>query len=91
MSHIVARPNILWITLEDTSPRMGCYGDALARTPNIDKLAGEGMLHRNAFAVAGVCAPSRSSVITGMYPTSIGTHHMRTGHTNTLTPELPTP
>lgn len=91
MSHSAERPNILWITLEDTSPRMGCYGDALARTPHIDKLAGEGGLYRNAFAVAGVCAPSRSSVITGMYPTSIGTHHMRTAHTNPLTPELPTP
>ncbi|MDQ6420180.1 sulfatase-like hydrolase/transferase [Paenibacillus sp. LHD-117] len=89
MSHITGRPNILWITLEDTSPRMGCYGDALSRTPNIDKLAGEGMLYRNAFATAGVCAPSRSSVITGMYPTSIGTHHMRTEHTNPYTPELP--
>lgn len=85
------RPNILWISLEDTSPRFGCYGDPLARTPNIDRLAEEGVRYTRAFAVAGVCAPSRSAVITGMYPTSIGTHHMRTSHDNPLTPELPTP
>ncbi|HZG83414.1 sulfatase-like hydrolase/transferase [Paenibacillus sp.] len=85
------KPNILWISLEDTSPRFGCYGDSLARTPHIDRLASEGTVFRNAFAVAGVCAPSRSAVITGMYPTSIGTHHMRTEHTNAHTPELPTP
>ncbi|GAA4843107.1 sulfatase-like hydrolase/transferase [Paenibacillus vulneris] len=85
------RPNILWISLEDTSPRFGCYGDPLARTPNIDKLAEEGVTYRNAFATAAVCAPSRSAVITGMYQTSIGTHHMRTEHTNVNTPELPTP
>jgi arylsulfatase A-like enzyme len=85
------RPNILWITLEDTSPRFGCYGDALARTPHIDRLAAEGVVYRNAFAVAGVCAPSRSAVITGMYPTFIGAHHMRTEHVNPHTPELPTP
>lgn len=85
------KPNILWISLEDTSPRFGCYGDSLARTPNIDKLAGEGTIFRNAFSTAGVCAPSRSAIITGMYQTSIGTHHMRTEHTNEYTPELPTP
>lgn len=85
------KPNILWISLEDTSPRFGCYGDPLARTPNIDKLAQEGTIFRNAFATAGVCAPSRSAVITGMYPTSIGAHHMRTEHKSPHTPELPTP
>ncbi|MNC13390.1 Choline-sulfatase [compost metagenome] len=84
-------PNILWISLEDTSPRLGCYGDPLARTPHIDSLAGEGILYRNAFATAGVCSPSRSSIITGMYPTYIGAHHMRTSHTNPFAPELPTP
>ncbi|CAN7744503.1 sulfatase-like hydrolase/transferase [Paenibacillus sp. LjRoot56] len=85
------RPNILWISLEDTSPRFGCYGDPLARTPNIDKLAAAGTLYSNGFATAGVCSPSRSSIITGMYPTAIGAHHMRTEHVNKFTPELPTP
>ena len=85
------QPNILWISLEDTSPRFGCYGDEIARTPNIDRLAAEGRKYPNAFSTAGVCAPSRSAIITGMYQTSIGTHHMRTAHTNQHTPELPTP
>lgn len=85
------KPNILWISLEDTSPRFGCYGDQLARTPHIDKLAKEGTVYTNAYCTAGVCAPSRSAIITGMYQTFIGTHHMRTEHTNVYTPELPTP
>lgn len=85
------RPNILWVSFEDTNPYYGCYGDPVARTPNLDRLAEEGCRWPNCFSTAGVCAPARSAVITGMYPISIGTHHMRTGHTNPLTPELPTP
>jgi N-sulfoglucosamine sulfohydrolase len=72
------RPNILWITAEDISPDLGCYGDSVAHTPNIDKLANDGIRYTNAFSTAGVCAPSRSALITGMYQNSIGTHHMRT-------------
>lgn len=72
-----ARPNILWISAEDLSPDLSCYGDAYARTPNLDKLAGEGARYTNAFSSAPVCAPSRSAIITGMYPTSIGSMHMR--------------
>lgn len=83
------RPHVLWISLEDTSPRFGCYGDETARTPNIDRLAAQGCLFPRAFSVAGVCAPSRSAIITGMYPTSIGTHHMRTTHL--VDPERPLP
>jgi N-sulfoglucosamine sulfohydrolase len=71
------RPNILWITCEDMSPDLGCYGDGYARSPNLDKLARQGALFKRAFSVAPVCAPSRSAIITGMYPTTIGTHHMR--------------
>jgi uncharacterized sulfatase len=71
------RPNILWITCEDISPDLGCYGDAYAHTPNLDRLAKQGTRFTRAFTVYGVCAPSRSCIITGMYPTSIGTHHMR--------------
>ncbi len=84
-------PNILWISFEDTFPFYGCYGDRVARTPNLDRLAAEGCRWPNAFSTAGVCAPARSAVITGMYPTSIGTHHMRTSHTCPEMPELPTP
>ena len=72
-----ARPNFLWITAEDISPDLGCYGDPYARTPNLDKLSAQGARFTHAFTVAGVCAPSRSGIITGMYPTTIGTHHMR--------------
>jgi N-sulfoglucosamine sulfohydrolase len=71
------KPNILWITCEDTSPRLGCYGDQLAITPYLDKLAGEGIRYTKAFATAPVCAPSRSCLITGVYATSLGTQHLR--------------
>ena len=80
----MSRPNILWISLEDTSPRFGCYGDKVARTPHLDQLAAQGCRFPNAFSTAGVCAPSRSCIITGMYATSIGAHHMRT-----LQPPIP--
>ncbi len=86
-----SRPNILWFSFEDTMPAYGCYGDPVARTPNLDRLAAKGSLFTNAFSTAGVCAPARSAIITGMYPTSMGTHHMRTAHTSEYTPELPTP
>src|SRR5690606_16886748 len=60
-------PNILWITSEDNSPMLGCYGDALATTPHLDKLASEGFLYTHAYANAPVCAPSRNTIITGVY------------------------
>jgi len=85
------RPNVLWITLEDTSPRLGCYGDNLARTPHIDRLAAEGRLFPHAFSTAAVCSPSRSAVITGMYATAIGAHHHRTSTVRADVPGLPTP
>ena len=71
------RPNILWITVEDMSPNLGCYGDMYAHTPNLDRFAEESILYANAIATAPVCAPARSTIITGMYQTAIGTHHMR--------------
>ena len=72
-------PNILWISCEDTSCDLGCYGDAYAGTPNLDRLAREGCRYTNAFAPYPVCAPTRSSIITAMYPSTICTMHMRTG------------
>ncbi len=71
------RPNILWLSCEDISPHIGCFSDEHAITPNIDQLAREGVRYTNAFTTAGVCAPCRSGIITGMYQTTIGTHHMR--------------
>jgi len=72
------RPNILWISCEDTSPDLGCYGDKYAHTPNLDNLARDGCRYTNAFVPYPVCAPTRSAIITGMYPSTIGTMHMRT-------------
>ncbi len=72
-----AKPNILWITCEDISPYLGCYGDPYAITPHLDRLAGESILYTNAYATAPVCAPSRSCLITGVYATSSGTQHLR--------------
>jgi len=72
------RPNVLWLVMEDTTPRFGCYGDDVADTPNIDRLAGEGRRFPNAFCPAGVCAPSRAALMTGLYPPAVGGHHMRT-------------
>ena len=74
------RPNILWIVSEDNSPFLGCYGDEFATTPNLDKLASGGILFENAFAAVPVCAPSRSSIITGLYPASMGTENMRSNY-----------
>ena len=78
------RPNILWISFEDISPHLGCYGEEFAITPNIDQFAKEGVRYTRAFTVHGVCAPSRSGIITGMYPSSLGSCHMRY---NALRPE----
>ncbi len=71
------RPNILWLSCEDISPHLGSYGDTHATTPDLDRLARQGIRYTHATVVAGVCAPSRSSIITGMYPTTLGTHPMR--------------
>jgi arylsulfatase A-like enzyme len=72
-----AKPNIIWVNCEDINPALGCYGDPIATTPNLDRLASEGILYRNAFATAPICAPSRSCLITGLYATSLGTQHLR--------------
>ncbi len=71
------RPNVLWITAEDMSPVLGCYGDEQAITPNIDALAEKSVRYTHAFASAPVCSPARSCLITGCYATSLGTQQMR--------------
>ncbi|MGI9472412.1 MAG: sulfatase family protein, partial [Rubripirellula sp.] len=75
--HADERPNILWISCEDISPNLGCYGDPHAITPNLDRLATEGVRFDRAFTSAGVCAVVRSGVITGIYPPALGSQHMR--------------
>ncbi len=71
------RPNVLWITCEDMSPNLGCWGDDYATTPNIDRLARESVRYTNAFATAPVCSPARSCLITGVYATTLGTQRLR--------------
>lgn len=72
-----ARPNILWITCEDTSPYLGCWGDPYATTPNLDRFAGQAIRYTNAYSTAPVCSPARSCLITGVYATSLGTQNLR--------------
>jgi len=78
------RPNILWITCEDTSPHFSFYGDSYSTTPNLDRFAKQAVRYDNAFAYTGVCAPSRSCLITGVNPVHLGSHHMRS---NTRLPQ----
>ncbi|ALE73562.1 sulfatase [Pseudonocardia sp. EC080610-09] len=80
---MTGRPNIVWISTHDINPHLGCYagvypGAEQARTPNLDALADGGMRFDRAFAAAPICGPSRSAIMTGCFPTAIGTMHMRT-------------
>ncbi|MFL2873351.1 MAG: sulfatase [Pseudohongiellaceae bacterium] len=72
------RPNILWIVAEDLSPIIPPFGDLTVDTPNLTRLADEGVRFTRVFSTSGVCAPSRASIATGMYQNRIGAHHMRT-------------
>jgi arylsulfatase A-like enzyme len=71
------RPNVLWLVAENIDIDLGCYGEKLVATPNLDRLAADGMRYTRVFATAPVCAPSRSAFMTGQYQTSTGTHPMR--------------
>lgn len=82
LSVAAAPPNVLWISCEDTSPDLGCYGDAYATTPNLDRLAAQGCRYTRAYSTFPVCAPSRASIITGIHPGTLGAHQMRTGAKN---------
>ena len=72
-----ALPNILWLTCEDTGPQLGCYGDKYAVTPNLDALAARSLRYLYAWSNAPVCAPARTTIISGLYPPSTGAEHMR--------------
>ena len=74
-----ARPNILWFVVDDMSANFSCYGETGVRTPHVDRLAREGTRFTRAYATAPVCSPYRSALITGMYQTTIGAHHHRSG------------
>ena len=72
-------PNIVWLVAEDQSPDFfPMYGDSTVSLPNLEALAFDGVTFTNAYAPVPVCAPARSSIITGMYPTTLGTQNMRT-------------
>ncbi len=71
------RPNILWILGEDLAPMLGCYGFPLVRSPNLDRLASEGVRFTRAFTTAPVCSSSRSAFNVGLYQIHTGAHHHR--------------
>ncbi|MFN3152188.1 sulfatase-like hydrolase/transferase [Bremerella sp.] len=75
--HAADLPNILWITSEDNGPELGCYGDKYADSPNIDSIAAKGMKYKRAWSNAPVCAPARTTIISGIYPPALGAEHMR--------------
>jgi N-sulfoglucosamine sulfohydrolase len=70
--------NILWLVTEDMGQYLPSFGDNTVLTPNLNRLAAEGIKYPNVFSPSGVCAPSRAAISTGMYPSSIGANHMRT-------------
>jgi arylsulfatase A-like enzyme len=72
------RPNILWLVAEDLSPIIPPFGDYTIETPNLSRLAREGVRYSHVFSSSGVCAPSRAAIATGMYQNHIGAQHMRT-------------
>ncbi len=80
------RPNILWITSEDNGPQLGIYGDTYADTPNLDAFGKRSLRFHRCWSNAPVCAPARTTIISGMYATSLGAHHMRSGVT--LPPDM---
>lgn len=84
------RPNIVWFIVDDMSANFSCYGESTIRTPNVDQLAAQGTRFTHAFVTAPVCSPCRSALITGMYQTSIGSHHHRSGR-GQLKINLPAP
>ena len=73
------RPNILWFVVDDMSANFSCYGEKAIETPNVDKLAEDGLLFTQAYATSPVCSTFRTALITGMYQNSIGAHHHRSG------------
>lgn len=71
------RPNVLWITIEDWSPDLSCYGTKGIHTPNVDKLASEGIRYERAFTTSPVCSTSRSAMMTGFHQNFIGANQHR--------------
>ncbi|ALJ06747.1 sulfatase [Pseudalgibacter alginicilyticus] len=72
------QPNILWLVTEDMGPYLPPFGDMTVQTPNLSRLASQGVVYPNLYSTAGVCAPSRATIATGLYPSGFGANHMRT-------------
>jgi iduronate 2-sulfatase len=75
---VTNKPNVLFIVVDDLKPVLGCYGDKIAKTPNIDKLAARGMLFEKAYVNQAVCAPSRNSLMLGIRPQTMGLYDLKT-------------
>ena len=72
------KPNVLLICVDDLKPLLGCYGDALVKSPNIDRLAARGVLFEKAFCNQAVCSPSRNALLTGLRPQTLGIYELST-------------
>ncbi len=72
------RPNVLMICVDDLKPTLGCYGDSVAVTPNLDALAGRGVQFNAAYCNQAVCSPSRNALMTGLRPQTLGIYDLPT-------------
>src|SRR5687767_10726637 len=77
--YAVEKPNVLWFVVDDMSANFSCYSERAVETPHVDQLARDGLMFTHAYVTAPVCSPCRSALITGMYQTTIGAHHHRSG------------
>ena len=62
------KPNVLFIAVDDLRPELGCYGNTIVKTPNIDRIAARGIVFNKAYCQQAVCSPSRTAIMTGLRP-----------------------
>ncbi len=79
-----AKPNVLLICVDDLKPLLGCYGDTVVKSPNIDRLAARGIVFERAYCNQAVCAPSRNALMTGLRPATIGIYDFETNRAGQL-------
>ena len=79
-----ARPNVLFIAVDDLKPLLGCYGDKTIKSPNIDRLSARGVLFERAYCNQAVCAPSRNALMTGLRPQTLGIYDLGTNFRNAV-------